>query len=173
MRLLVNNPPDLSGMPAMGLPAGTLGTVLCCNAENPQFRVYVSWDNFRGGTNQGSFCATTPLPYPSGSAWWVNCADIVALAGGGNGNGQPCPQDNLIIGFGTNGIRLFRDPTCPATPRNFSGCANVTVSANFRARLSLRITPVAGVNGVGRAPSHPTWFQPARAMCWSASPPAA
>ncbi len=148
VRLLVNNPPDLSGIPAAGLPAGTLGTVLCCNAANPQFRIYVSFDNFRGGTNMASFCATTPISHPANSAWWVNCADVVALAGGnGNGNGQTCPQDNLNIRFGNNGIRLFRDPTCPATPRTFTGCVNVTVSSNFRARLSLRITPLASVNG--------------------------
>jgi hypothetical protein len=109
--------------------------------------VYVSFDNFRGGMNMGFLCDRTPIAHPEGSAWWVNCADIIPLAGGGNGNGQPCPQDNLIIGFGNTGIRLFLDPQCPDTPRTFSGCANVTVTTNFRARLSLNITPLAGING--------------------------
>lgn len=145
VRLLVNNPPDMIGRPAPGLPAGTLGTVLCCNTDDEDFTVYVSWDNFTGGFNQDVLCDVPPINHPAGSTWWVDCDDIVRAAG--NGNGDPCPADNLTIGFGDNGIQLFRDPQCPTTPRNFFGCVNVTVTTNFRARLSLNITPVAGING--------------------------
>jgi hypothetical protein len=41
----------------------------------------------------------------------------------------------------------MRDPDCPTDGRIFSGCVNATVQTNFRARLSLRITPLASVGG--------------------------
>ncbi len=68
---------------------------------------------------------------------------------GGNGNEgtTPCPNDNMTIGFGTNGIRVFRDPDCPAETHAFSGCVNTIVQTSFRAKLSLRITPFANVGG--------------------------
>jgi hypothetical protein len=149
VRLLVNNPPDQAGRPAVGLPAGTLGTVLCCNSSDDDFTVYVSWDNFTGGFNMSFLCDTAPPSFPADSGWWVGCDDIVLLSGGGNGGGggQPCPNDSMTIGFGSSGIRLFRDPDCPDTSRTFSGCVNVTVTTNFRAKLSLKITPKTGVNG--------------------------
>lgn len=152
VRLLVNNPPDLTGRPATGLPAGTLGTVICCNGDNEDFTVFVSWDNFTNGFNMGFLCDETPsIPYSALSGWWVGCDDIVLLSGGGNGGGngggQACPDDLLTIGFGNNGIRLFRDPDCPTTSRTFSNCVTATVTANFRARLSLNITPKAGIGG--------------------------
>jgi len=150
VRLLVDNPPDLTGHSGTGLPAGTLGTVVCCNSNNADFTVFVSWDNFTGGFNMGFLCDTTPGTYPANSGWWVSCDDIVLLSGGGNGGGgggQPCPNDMLTIGFGTNGVRLFRDPSCPTTSRTFSNCVTATVTANFRAKLSLSITPMAGIGG--------------------------
>lgn len=68
-------------------------------------------------------------------------------SGNGNGGATPCPNDSMTIGFGTKGIRVFRDPDCSTETRTFSGCVNAAVQTNFRARLSLSITPLASVGG--------------------------
>ncbi len=150
VRLLVDNPPDMTGRSTTGLAAGTLGTVICCNADDDEFSVFVSFDNFTGGNDMGFLCDQTPsVPYPANSGWWVSCGSIVFVSDD-NGGENPCPDDNLTIGFGTNGIRLFRDPNCPTDARTFTGCVNATVITNFRARLSLRITPLASVGGTWR-----------------------
>ena len=47
--LLVDNPTGPNGHSATGLGAGTVGTVICCNSEYPQFPIYVSWDNWKQG----------------------------------------------------------------------------------------------------------------------------
>lgn len=147
VRLLVDNPADMTGRSPTNLPAGTLGTVICCNADDEDFSVFVSFDNFTDGNDMGFLCDQAPsIPYPADSGWWVSCGSIVFVSDD-NGGANPCPNDNLTIGFGDNGIQLMRDPNCPADGRTFSGCVNATVQTNFRARLSLRITPVAGVGG--------------------------
>lgn len=146
VRLLVDNPMDMTGRAPTGLLAGTLGTVVCCNADEESFSVFVSFDDFTGGGDMSSLCRTTPTTtFPAGSGWWVSCDQIVFVSSGGNTN--PCPNDNMTIGFGTNGIEIFRDPDCSTETRTFSGCVNARVTSNFRARLSLRITPLATVGG--------------------------
>ncbi|MGE5294379.1 MAG: hypothetical protein ACM3VT_06085 [Solirubrobacterales bacterium] len=147
VRLLVDNPMDMTGRTPTGLLAGTMGTVVCCNAGQETSSVFVSFDNFTDGNDMSFLCRTAPtITYPAGSGWWVSCDQIMFVSSAGGG-GNPCPNDNMTIGFGTNGIEIFRDPNCTTETRTFSGCVNARVTSNFRARLSLRITPLATVGG--------------------------
>jgi len=152
VRLLINNPPDLTGARISELLTGALGTVVCCDTGDENFKVFVSWDGLTTGNNMHFFCDAAPtITYPDSSGWWMRCADLALLAGGGDdtggGAGPLCPNDNLSVSFGSTGVRLIRDPRCPATPRDFSGCTTVTIQANFRARLTLRVTPQPGITG--------------------------
>ncbi len=72
VRLLVDAP---SG--AENLPAGRCGTVVCCDSDDPDLPILVSWENWSDGHNDDSFCDDPPGPFPDGSGWWVGCADIV------------------------------------------------------------------------------------------------
>ncbi len=78
--LLIDNPDG-----AVGLPAGTEGTVICCNAGYPPMPVLVSWDGWTNGHNEDQQCDGVPLPYTPNSGWWVGCDDIEAATGGGGG----------------------------------------------------------------------------------------
>lgn len=151
VRLLIDNPPDLLGHPISELTAGALGTVVCCGAVNDDFTVFVSWDGLTTGNNMHFLCSSSPtVTYPDSSGWWMRCSDLALLAGGngdGDGTGPLCPNDNLTVSFGSSGVRLIRDPLCPTTPRDFSGCTTVTIQANFRAQLSLQVTPQPGITG--------------------------
>jgi hypothetical protein len=46
VQLLVDNPRD-----AVGLPAGMLGTVICCDSDDPDLPIFVSWDGWINGRN--------------------------------------------------------------------------------------------------------------------------
>ncbi len=80
VELLTNNPDG-----AVGLLAGTEGTVICCNADYPPMPVLVSWDGWTNGHDKDQQCDSAPLPYPPNSGWWVGCDDIQAATGGGGG----------------------------------------------------------------------------------------
>ena len=74
VRLLVDNPRE-----ATNLPAGTLGTVLCCDSDDPDLPILVSWDGWTGGYsgyNRDVFCDVPPGSYPNNSAYWMACDQI-------------------------------------------------------------------------------------------------
>ncbi len=78
--LLTDNPDG-----AVGLPAGTEGTVICCDSDNPLAPVFVSWDGWTNGYNKDQHCDAAPLPYTPYSGWWVGCDDVEAATNGGGG----------------------------------------------------------------------------------------
>lgn len=172
VRLLVDNPPDMAGRPAPNLMAGRLGTVICCNTTDPEFTVFVSWDDFTGGFDTDFLCNTPMISYPAGSGWWVSCESITRLVGVPDNDVPECPEDTMLIGFGPEGIRIFRDPRCPPIPRTFAGCVTVTVQTNFRAALSLRITPEPEVGGEWQGTITPSVIPPGQsnvAVCITAT----
>lgn len=71
--LLVNEP---GGAP--GLFTHAAGTVICCNASDPEAPILVSWDSWAGGHNDDEACGCCDRPgwYPDNSAWWVACSEI-------------------------------------------------------------------------------------------------
>ncbi|MGE5294378.1 MAG: hypothetical protein ACM3VT_06080, partial [Solirubrobacterales bacterium] len=143
--LLVDNPAGLEGRRPSNLRAGTEGTVVCCNPNDPSLPVFVSWDGFTGGTDTSSLC-NPPIPsFPAGSGWWVSCNDIEPSGG------QSCPNDKLTINFGSDGIQINRDPQCTTASRPFSGCVTAAVGTDKAARLSVEITPLSGMDGTWEA----------------------
>lgn len=140
--LLVNNPRGLDGQPVAGLFAGATGTVVCCDSDDPQLPVFVSWDGFIGGTNATSFCDPPILPFPQNSGLWMSCNQIARLDPGGG----PGSDDGLVVKIGGSVIRLTRDTGAPE-PNTFSGCTNVTLQLNFRGRLSVQVTPTLAAGG--------------------------
>ncbi len=135
--LLVNNPVGSGGRTTANLPLGTLGTVVCCNGTDPGFPVFVSWDGYKGGIN--AVCNPADHPYPDQSGWWMACAQIAPLA--------PNPPGSLIVDLDGNRIALTPDLTAPGPGFTFSACADVTIDLNFKAQLSVAVTPASGVNG--------------------------
>ena len=72
--LLANNPfgaPDLTH--------GATGTVICCDSDDPQRPIFVSWDDWTQGKSNDQFCHTSIWPYEEGSGWWVACSQIGKL----------------------------------------------------------------------------------------------
>jgi hypothetical protein len=67
----VNNPRD-----AAGLVAGTIGTVICCDYDDPDLPVFVSWHGWTNGRNTDQYCDTTIWTYPANSGWWMACDQI-------------------------------------------------------------------------------------------------
>lgn len=140
--LTVDNPIGPSGRVAI-LPAGTRGTVVCCDLDDPNFPIFVSWDGFTGGSDADADCDPPIFSHPPNSGLWMQCDQIAPLPG----DGEPCP-DEIMVGIGGTGVWLRGDAQCP-DPSNttFTGCTNVTLETNFRAQLSVKVTPAAGVGG--------------------------
>ena len=88
VRLLVDNPGE-----ALNLPAGTCGTVLCCDSDDPELTIMASWDSWAQGHNNDSYCDTPPAPYPSSSGWWMACDQIVHDEACGSCTPPPPPAD--------------------------------------------------------------------------------
>jgi hypothetical protein len=86
--LLTDNPRG-----AAGLVAGMVGTVVCCDLDDPSLPVFVSWDDWTNGRNTDAFCDTSPLDYPEDSGWWVACEDVEAVGDGGDGGNGGCLAD--------------------------------------------------------------------------------
>jgi len=140
--LLVDNPAGVGGNTAAGLPAGSTGTVVCCDSGDSLFPIFVSWDNWKQGTNDTVFCDPPIVQYAENSGRWMRCGQIRPV----DGEPQPCPEGDLIISIGSRRVRLSSDQQCPDRT-TFSGCTTVSLEANFRARLSVRVTPTTGVGG--------------------------
>lgn len=77
--LLVSNPTNSIGQPAVGLFAGATGSVICCDHDDPLLPVFVSWDGWTNGTNTDSFCDPPIADYSANSGWWMTCAQIAPL----------------------------------------------------------------------------------------------
>jgi hypothetical protein len=76
VQLLVDNPRD-----AVGLPAGMLGTVICCDSDDPDLPIFVSWDGWINGRNNDLYCDVGPNPYLPNSGWWMACDQIAPFTG--------------------------------------------------------------------------------------------
>ncbi|MBN2590500.1 MAG: hypothetical protein JXA96_11620 [Sedimentisphaerales bacterium] len=74
--LLVDNPLDGMGNPAVDLYAGTLGTVVCCDHDDPFLPLFVSWDNWTNGKSNDYFCDPPVIDYVPNSSWWMACDQI-------------------------------------------------------------------------------------------------
>lgn len=76
VQLLVDQPLGGDSRPAVGLYAGTMGTVICTDSTDDVMPLYVSWDDWTGGTNTDYYCDSSVVPYPADSGWWMRCSDI-------------------------------------------------------------------------------------------------
>lgn len=73
VRLLISNPRG-----AVDLVAGKLGTVICCDYDDPDLPVFVSWDGWTNGRNNNEYCDTSVWTYPANSGWWMACDQITS-----------------------------------------------------------------------------------------------
>jgi hypothetical protein len=71
VQLFVDNPRG-----AVGLMAGTLGRVICCDSTDPELPIFVSWNNWTNGRNTDEYCDSSVWPYPANSGWWMSCDQI-------------------------------------------------------------------------------------------------
>ena len=79
VRLLVDYPND--PWRQWGLLAGAHGTVLCCDSDDPDAPLFVSWDGWTGGWDKDEYCDIPPGPYPPESGYWVSCDQIAPFTG--------------------------------------------------------------------------------------------
>lgn len=139
--LLTDNPVGPDGLPAIGLPAGSLGTVVCCSDRHPLFPVLVSWDNWEhGGKVDTSACPAQAAAYPEQSLWLMACDQIAPAPPDEPKNGP----DEIIIDIGGSPLVLKQDPQ---NPDAYAGCMTLTLELNFQAQLSVQIFPAPGVGG--------------------------
>jgi len=103
--LLTDMPRDLYGQPAAGLHPGAMGTVLCCDSDDPQRPLFVSWDHWSQGTNYDGWCDVRPDSYPPYSGWWVQCADVRLYPGGETCRVDFCQYEPFNTGFSPTSIR--------------------------------------------------------------------
>ena len=75
VRLLVSNPRG-----AVGLVAGMTGTVICCDYDDPELPIFVSWDDWSNGRNSDIYCDSAIWSYPAYSGWWMACDEIGPVA---------------------------------------------------------------------------------------------
>ncbi len=149
--LLTDYPRD-----AFGLVAGIEGTVICCDGDDPDLPVFVSWDNWANGRNSDGYCDTPPLAYTPYSGWWMGCQDIVKTAdgGGGSGGGQ-FPASDLVFCFGGECAPLIPDPAASTSSNTYVGSMMFSINANFKGRYSATVEPASSNNGTWTA-----WVEP-------------
>ncbi len=139
--LLVDDPAGAGGQMALGLPAGSLGTVVCCNGDDPLFPILVSWDGWEnGGKVDTAPCDPLAASYPDSSLRWMACDQIAPAKPDEPGPGP----DEIVINIGGNPLVLKQDSQDSHT---YTGCVTLTLELNFRGRLSVQITPATGVGG--------------------------
>jgi hypothetical protein len=73
------------------------------------------------------------------------------------------PPGPISIVLGGSRIQLMPDLTAPGPGFTFSGCADVTINLNFRAQLSVTVTPAPGVGGTWRGSVTPLIVGPGTA----------
>ncbi|MHC4807653.1 MAG: fibronectin type III domain-containing protein, partial [Planctomycetota bacterium] len=76
VRLRVSSPRG-----AAGLVAGMLGTVICCDYDDPDLPIFVSWDEWSNGRNSDFYCDTSVWSYPANSGThpntWASLPSVV------------------------------------------------------------------------------------------------
>jgi len=86
------------------LVAGYVGTVVCCDPDDPSLPLLITWDGLTGagGHEQCDWCqGSYTCDFPEGSAFWVSCSEIVQVPCSDCGNGvcdpgetcENCPSD--------------------------------------------------------------------------------
>lgn len=133
VELLVANP---SG--ATGLPRGSSGTVVCCNPYDPDTPIFVSWDDWAGGTSADPACEAEILSCPSYSGWWVACHQVGRLSlpdlfDGGEASRNFAPQ---TVDAGVPGQSF----TIQGSIGNQGAAASGTVVVDLYASRDTRIT---------------------------------
>ncbi len=140
--LLVDDPVGPDGRAAVGLPAGSLGTIVCCDGNDPVFPVLVSWDKWEnGGRVDTSPCETQAGAFPERSLWLMACDQIGPTEPGVSTTGP----DEVVIMVGGNPLVLRPDEK---SVRTYSGCVTLSLEVKEEARLSVRVTPAVGVSGI-------------------------
>ncbi|UCD00281.1 MAG: hypothetical protein JSW66_10440 [Phycisphaerales bacterium] len=148
--LLTDNPRD-----AVGLVAGMKGTVVCCDEDDPNLPLFVSWDSWTNGRNSDSYCDTPPLSYVPYSGWWIGCQDIGFVgSGGGNGGGGASDSD-LVFCVDGDCISLSVDPSAPASSNTYIGSTPVAFELNFTGIFIAKVTPISPADGTWTA-----WVEP-------------
>jgi len=136
--LLRNTPPDSSGAPAVGLVAGTLGTVICCDYGESRRPLFVSWDGWTNGKrDSGTFCEVIPfVPY---SGWWMSCDDIAPWSGGGEScQADFCQYEPFDAGLSPTSIQAGQSLYISFGVAN---CGTVNIPAGWRIRYYASVDP--------------------------------
>jgi hypothetical protein len=69
---------------------------------------------------------------------------------------SPCPgnqdlPDPFTISLAGNPLQLIPDPNSPGPGYTYDGCTSLTLEMSFQAKLSVQVTPAAGVTGIWTA----------------------
>jgi hypothetical protein len=143
-----------------GLTAGMLGTVICCDGDDPDLPIFVSWDHWTlGDDNQDSFCDGLPLPYVPNSGKWLACQHLSSSDSPSPGTDCdewgfiPCPFPNPDVCVGGTCVPVIFDcygcidPGTGVTSNTGAVSIPVEIDLNFRGRLSLEVTPTSAGGG--------------------------
>lgn len=88
------------------LRTGLKGTVVCCDSDDPNLSLLVTWDGLTDAGGHG-FCQWCDQPYtcdfPEGSASWVNCIEVTT---------EECPT--CVIDYHVAGPGSWAGNTCAA-----------------------------------------------------------
>ena len=131
---------------AQELVTGMKGTVICCDDDDPDLPVFVSWDDWTRGRNTTSYCDAPPLAYAPYSGWWMACSEIARIGGSGPGGGEP-PNLNLVFCIDDDCASLRPDPDAPASSNTYIGSMPVAFQLNFRGRFIAKVTAVSAAGG--------------------------
>ncbi len=97
--LMVNTFLDSEDIPAAGLYAGTLGTVVCCDSDDPDLPLFVSWDGWANGKSNTTYCDPPVMPYTPNSGWRMSCDDIDPWNSGSGCQADLTPYLNAVWTF--------------------------------------------------------------------------